>query len=36
VGTETGTLFYSRDSGERWQVLAQHLPSIYSVTASVH
>jgi hypothetical protein len=36
VGTESGTLFYSRDSGTRWQVLAEHLPSIYSVTASVH
>jgi hypothetical protein len=34
VGTETGTLFYSRDSGEKWQVLAEYLPPIYSVTAS--
>jgi hypothetical protein len=36
VGTETGTLFYSRDSGVRWQVLAENLPPIYSVTASVY
>ncbi|MCH7979234.1 MAG: hypothetical protein IH935_09690 [Acidobacteria bacterium] len=32
VGTETGQLFYSRDAGERWQTLAEHLPSIYSVS----
>jgi hypothetical protein len=35
VGTETGTLYYSRDSGDTWQVLAEHLPPIYSVTANV-
>jgi len=35
VGTETGTVFHSRDSGERWQVLAEYLPPIYSVTAGV-
>ena len=35
VGTETGTLFYSRDSGEKWQILAEYLPPIYSVSASV-
>jgi len=33
VGTETGTLFYSRDSGRKWQVLAEYLPPIYSVSA---
>jgi hypothetical protein len=36
VGTATGTLFYSRNSGEKWQILAEYLPPIFSVTASVH
>ena len=31
VGTSTGELFYSRDEGDNWQVLAGHLPPIYSV-----
>ena len=35
VGTETGMVFSSRDSGRKWSVLAQHLPAIYSVTASL-
>jgi len=35
-GTSTGTLFYSRDAGDSWQVLAQYLPPIYSVSAAVH
>jgi hypothetical protein len=35
VGTTTGTIFYSRDSGERWRVLAEYLPPIYSVTTCV-
>jgi hypothetical protein len=34
-GTSTGTLFYSRDAGESWHVLAQHLPPIYSVSAAL-
>lgn len=35
VGTSGGTLFYSRDSGDTWQILAEYLPPIYSVTVSV-
>jgi hypothetical protein len=35
VGTGAGTLFYSRDSGEKWQILAEYLPPIMSVSASV-
>jgi hypothetical protein len=35
-GTSTGTLFYSRDAGDSWHVLAHHLPPIYSVSATVH
>jgi photosystem II stability/assembly factor-like uncharacterized protein len=34
-GTSTGTLFHTRDSGDSWHVLAQHLPPIYSVSAAV-
>lgn len=34
-GTSAGTLFYTRDAGDSWQVLAQHLPPIYSVTAAL-
>jgi hypothetical protein len=33
-GTTTGTVFYTRDAGDSWQVLAQHLPSIYSVSTA--
>jgi hypothetical protein len=35
VGTETGILFYSRDSGKSWQTLAEYLPPVYSVTVSL-
>ena len=35
VGTNTGQLFGSRDGGESWNLLADFLPSIYSVTATV-
>jgi hypothetical protein len=34
-GTSTGTLFYSRDAGDSWQVLAPYLPPIYSVSTGV-
>lgn len=34
-GTSTGTVFYSRDVGDSWQVLAQHLPPIYSVSTAI-
>jgi photosystem II stability/assembly factor-like uncharacterized protein len=35
VGTSTGQLFHSRDEGARWQMLADNLPPIYSVTTAV-
>ena len=35
VGTNTGQLFASRDRGDSWQLIADFLPSIYSVTATV-
>ena len=34
-GTSTGTVFCTRNAGDSWQVLAEHLPSIYSVTVAV-
>jgi hypothetical protein len=34
-GTNTGQLFYTRDSGERWELLADFLPPIQSVEAAV-
>ena len=30
-GTSSGELWMSRDEGERWECLAQHLPEIYAV-----
>ena len=35
VGTNTGQLFYSRDSGDSWELMADFLPPIHSVEASV-
>jgi photosystem II stability/assembly factor-like uncharacterized protein len=35
VGTHTGQLFYSRDSGDSWDLLADFLPPIQSVEAAV-
>jgi hypothetical protein len=35
AGTNTGQLFYSRDSGDTWELMADYLPPIYSVEASV-
>jgi photosystem II stability/assembly factor-like uncharacterized protein len=35
VGTNTGQLFGSRNAGESWELIADFLPSIYSVTAAV-
>lgn len=35
VGTTTGQLFASHDRGESWQLIADFLPSIYSVTATI-
>jgi hypothetical protein len=34
-GTETGQLFYTRDEGKQWQLLAGNLPPIMSVEAAV-
>jgi photosystem II stability/assembly factor-like uncharacterized protein len=35
-GTSTGTLFHTRDAGDSWHVLAEHLPPIYSVSPALH
>ena len=35
IGTNTGQLFYSRDSGDHWELLADFLPPIQSVEAAV-
>jgi photosystem II stability/assembly factor-like uncharacterized protein len=35
VGTSTGQLFYSRDSGDNWELMADFLPPIQSVEAAV-
>lgn len=34
-GTTTGELFFSRDSGDSWEVLARHLAPIFSVSCAV-
>jgi photosystem II stability/assembly factor-like uncharacterized protein len=35
VGTNTGKIFASTDEGDSWSVLADHLPPVYSVSASI-
>jgi photosystem II stability/assembly factor-like uncharacterized protein len=35
AGTDTGQLFYSRDEGENWELLADFLPPIQSVEIAV-
>lgn len=35
VGTNTGQLFASHDRGESWELIADFLPPIYSVTATI-
>jgi hypothetical protein len=35
AGTNTGQLFYTRDSGDTWDLLADYLPPILSVEAAV-
>jgi hypothetical protein len=35
VGTNTGQLFYSRNGGDTWELLADYLPPILSVEAAV-
>ena len=35
LGTNTGQLFYSRDDGDSWEILADYLPPIQSVEVAV-
>jgi photosystem II stability/assembly factor-like uncharacterized protein len=35
VGTTSGQIFWSRDNGASWRLLAENLPAIYSLSASV-
>ncbi|MCC6803980.1 MAG: exo-alpha-sialidase [Anaerolineae bacterium] len=35
AGTDTGQLFYSRDDGDTWEILADYLPPILSVEVAV-
>jgi photosystem II stability/assembly factor-like uncharacterized protein len=35
IGTSTGQIFFSRDSGDSWELLADYLPPVLSVEASV-
>ena len=35
VGTTTGQLFASNDRGDSWQMIADYLPQIYSITTTV-
>jgi photosystem II stability/assembly factor-like uncharacterized protein len=35
VGTDTGQVFYSRDEGDAWEVLADFLPPVLSVETAV-
>lgn len=35
IGTNTGQLFYTRDSGDNWELMADFLPPIQSVEAAV-
>lgn len=35
VGTSGGAIYYSRNSGDSWDVLAAHLPPILSLEAAL-
>ncbi len=35
VGTTTGQLYYSRDDGESWQLMAEYLPQVQSVEVGI-
>jgi len=35
-GTTGGSVFYTRNGGNSWQALAEHLPPVYSVSTAVH
>jgi photosystem II stability/assembly factor-like uncharacterized protein len=34
VGTTSGQVFYTRDGGEKWQILAENLPAVYSLSVA--
>ena len=34
VGTSTGKVFYSRDEGDAWELLADFLPPVYSISTA--
>ena len=36
VGTTTGQIFASSDRGEHWQLIADYMPPIYSLTATIY
>jgi hypothetical protein len=36
VGTSTGQVFFSRDAGDHWELLADYLPPVLSVETSVN
>ena len=33
-GTSTGVVYYTRNAGEKWDILAENLPPVYSVTVA--
>ena len=35
-GTTGGSVFYTRNAGNSWQALCEHLPPVYSVSTAVH
>ena len=35
-GTTGASVFYTRNAGNSWQALAEHLPPVYSVSTAVH
>lgn len=35
-GTTGGSVFYTRNAGNSWQALAEHLPPVYSVSTALH
>jgi len=34
VGATSGQVFYSRDAGNNWQILADNLPAVYSLSVA--
>jgi len=35
VGTSTGQIFFSRDAGDHWELLADYLPPVLSVETAI-